>query len=146
MNAIDILKKDHQEVLKIFKTISKTGPKALKKREELLNKVKNMVMLHAKIEEKLIYPLGIEKKSLENLTREAIEEHAAVKLLFARISKVPVDSENWLAKCTVIQENLKHHIEEEEKGMFPSLQKSLSLEELNELGIKILNFKKKHPI
>lgn len=144
MSAIEILKKDHQEVLNTFKLIQKTSHNAKKTREKLINKAYQMILMHSKAEEKLIYPLGLNISPLEQLTREAYEEHATVELLLNKIMNTEVDDESWLAKCSVIKENLNHHIKEEESKMFPALKKNLTTNELKELGKNILDFKIQH--
>ena len=143
MNAIAILKKDHKEIKEVLHSISKSNPTAVKTREKLVKKLHFLIKQHTSIEEKLIYPLGMKDPKLEKITREAYEEHVAVNLLLKKLLKIEVNDENWLAKCTVIKENLEHHIEEEESEFFPALEKFLSKDDLIELGKKILTLKGK---
>ena len=146
MNAIEILKKDHKEIRETLQMIEKSKPTAIKNREKLIDKLHKLITLHTKIEEKFIYPLGLKDKKLESTTREAYEEHNAVDMLIKKALKVEVTDEYWLAKCTVIKENLEHHIKEEEENMFPALEKILSEIELAALGNKIISFKTIHII
>lgn len=146
MNAIEILKKDHQEVMSVLQTILKTKTTAVKTREKLIKKLYSLVKLHSTIEEKLIYPTGLAQAKLEKITRESLAEHEAVDILFKKILKVEVNDENWLAKCNVIKENLEHHIDEEEKNLFPILNKLLSEEDLKDMGNRILLLKQKQLI
>ena len=143
MDAIDILKIDHQEVIAVLQSILKTKPTAVKTREKLINKLHFLVKLHTTVEEKLIYPLGLNHPSLEKIIRESFAEHEAVDMLLKKVLKVEVNDENWLAKCNVIKENLEHHIQEEEQNLFPALNKVLSKEQLKEIGSKVLTLKQK---
>jgi len=141
MHALEILKKDHQEVKDVLESIVNSSPTAIKTREKLLHKLPALISLHTTIEEKLIYPLGLKDPLLESLTREAYEEHNAVGMLLKKVLKIEVNDEYWIAKCFVIKENLEHHIKEEEENMFPALSKKLSEEDLDHIGKKILKFK-----
>src|SRR5690606_13403716 len=71
-------------------------------------------------------------KALE-LTNEAYEEHRVVDKLLADLKKTDVHHETWLAKLTVIKENLEHHIKEEEEELFSKAKNLLEKEELSGL-------------
>lgn len=143
MNAIDILMQDHEQVKKVLQSIMQSKSSAKKSRKELMGKLITLIKIHTRLEEKLIYPLCLKHKPLEPLTREAYEEHSAVDMLLKKALKVEVNDQNWLAKCSVIKENLEHHIEEEEQKLFPALKKILSKGDLEEMGEKILMLKSK---
>jgi len=144
MNAIELLKKDHQKIKDILESIANSRPTALKTREKLINKLYDLISLHAALEEKLIYPLGMKHTALKNLTREAYEGHKAVEVLLKKALKIETNDESWLAKCIVIKENLEHHLKEEEENMLPALSKILSKDDLADIGKKMLIFKEKH--
>jgi len=59
---------------------------------------------------------------------EGYEEHAVVKQLLSELDELSKDDETWGAKLKVLQENVEHHVEEEEGEMFPSARKVLSAE------------------
>ncbi|KDE54527.1 hemerythrin domain-containing protein, partial [Methanoculleus sp. MH98A] len=66
---------------------------------------------------------------------ESIEEHNAVKSLLSQLDSASMSEEDvWVAKITVIQENVKHHISEEEEEIFPKMQQKMSSDELSSLG------------
>jgi hemerythrin-like domain-containing protein len=60
-----------------------------------------------------------------------------VDMVMAEIADVPFDDETWGAKCTVMKENVEHHIEEEEGEMFKQARQVFSKEELEELGVRM---------
>ena len=55
---------------------------------------------------------------------EALEEHHVVHLLIAELKKMTAGDERFDAKFTVLAENVKHHIKEEEGEMFPQVEES----------------------
>jgi hypothetical protein len=56
MNAIDLLKDDHQKVLKLLEDISNTTERAVKKRTDLLAKIEAELAVHTTLEEEDFYP------------------------------------------------------------------------------------------
>ncbi|MDB6096709.1 MAG: hemerythrin [Francisellaceae bacterium] len=134
MDAIEILEKEHVEILSLLKKLEQTNKDSIDERETLIKRIYELVSNHSHNEEKLIYPESIKNNDLEALTREAIQEHHVIDLLLNEIIKMPVTHKDWIAKCTVLRENLEHHIKEEEETLFPKLQKLMSNVQLSEIG------------
>lgn len=134
MNAIELLKKQHREVEAIFAEMESNHKKGGKGREQkaLCQQVINQLLVHAQIEEKVLYPEA--KEFEQDLTLEAYEEHDAAKSLMRKILKSKVTDETFFAKVTVLKEMIEHHVKEEEKEMFPKLETELGEERLNEIG------------
>lgn len=140
MNAIDMLKRDHEKVRALFAELTSTTNRAEKKRSELLEKIRKELLVHTRIEEEIFYPAFREADGAEHrkLFFEATEEHrAAEKLVLPDLEDTTVTSEEFPARAKVLKELIEHHVEEEEQEMFPKAQKSMSAEELEELGQRI---------
>jgi len=58
-------------------------------------------------------------------------------LIVKELHRLARDDEKWGAKFKVLKENIEHHIEEEEKNMFPTARGIMSREELDELGARM---------
>ena len=143
MNAFELLKEDHKRVAAIFEKLEPTTERALKTREELFAKLKNELEAHTQIEEQIFYPALKQEEETRDITLEGIEEHHVVKTLLEEMEAMPVDSEEWTAKLSVLKENVEHHVEEEEDEMFPKARKVLPKEKIEELGTRIEAAKKK---
>ncbi|HYE64529.1 MAG TPA: hemerythrin domain-containing protein [Pyrinomonadaceae bacterium] len=137
MNAFELLKEDHQKVSGIFEKLEPTTERALKTREELFEQLKNELDVHAYLEEQIFYPAIQEADETREITLEAFEEHRVVKRLLTELEAMPVDQEEWGAKLKVLQENVEHHVEEEEGEMFSSARKVLSREQIEQLGAQM---------
>jgi hemerythrin superfamily protein len=140
MKATEMLKKQHREVESLFRKALKSDDGAEK--EELAQEIIEKLTMHASIEEEIFYPAYRESAGTqkgENLVLEAYEEHVAVKLLLGEISKADSQAENYDAKLTVLKELVEHHVEEEEKEMFPSAEKKLGKERLEELATEMMD-------
>ena len=131
MNAIELLKTQHQEVKKLFKKIEKAeGDEKL----DLFEQLADDLAVHATIEEKHFYPATRSART-EELLQEAVEEHLSVKRIIADLLEMSPDDAQFDAKVTVLEEQVEHHVEEEETELFPKVQKMLKAEELEDLGV-----------
>lgn len=137
MDAFELLKRDHKKVSEIFEKLEPTTERGVKTREELFTRLKNELDVHARIEEQIFYPTLKEAQETHDITLEAYEEHAIVKQLLAELEAMPKDNEEWGAKLKVLQENVEHHVEEEEGEMFKGARKVLSKEQIEQLGARM---------
>jgi hemerythrin-like domain-containing protein len=137
MDAIQLLKEDHDKVKKILEDLDTTTDRGVKTREELFTKIKRELEVHESIEEEIFYPALKEHPKAKDLVLEAYEEHHVVDVVMGEIADLPFDDETWGAKCTVMKENVEHHIEEEEYEMFKQARQVFSKEELEELGARM---------
>jgi hypothetical protein len=134
MDALSLLKEDHDKVKKILGDLDATTERGVKTREELFTKVKQELEVHEAIEEEIFYPALKESPKAKEIVLEAYEEHNVVDTVMKEIDGVPFDDERWGAKLTVMKENVEHHIEEEETEMFEQARQVFDAEELEELG------------
>ena len=123
-DAVALLKADHREVEQLFSKYGKAGGEGRKKR--LAEEICKELTIHAMIEEEIFYP-ACEGKVDEDLLKEAYVEHDGAKILIAQIEAGGPDDEFYDAKMKVLQEQIEHHVEEEEKrleGLFSQARKA----------------------
>ncbi len=136
MNAIELLKKQHREVEDLFEEFESAGDGARKTRERLCQEISDQLAIHAEIEEKLFYPES-RQEDTEEILRESVEEHLAMKRTLADLIDADVDDEQFDARMKVLKELVEHHVEEEEQDLFPRVRKTCSKEELEDLGARM---------
>jgi hypothetical protein len=133
-DPIELLKEDHEKVKGLFEEFEKAEEP--EEKERIVKEAIMELKIHAMIEEEIFYPKVREENSgdeeTEDMMDEAIEEHHAVKLLIGELEKMGPEEERYDAKFTVLAENVKHHIEEEEGEVFPDIESSE--EEWQEVG------------
>jgi len=134
MDALTLLKQDHDKVKGMLDKLDDTTERAEVTRTEGLAKLKQELTVHEAIEEEILYPALIEFAKTKDITLEAFEEHHVVDTIMAELEQTPVEDETWAAKLTVMKENLEHHIEEEEDDMFKKARQVMDEAELEELG------------
>lgn len=132
-DAVALLKEDHRTVEDLFAQFEKASGEGRK--QTLATQICLELSVHAKIEEEIFYP-ACEGKVDEDLLKEAFVEHDGAKLLIAEILAGEPSDEFYDAKVTVLQEQIEHHVEEEEKrleGLFAQARKAgLDMDELGE--------------
>ena len=141
MNALTLLKRDHDKVKGLLSELEPTTERAVKTRTELFEQIKNELTIHEIIEEEIFYPTLKQHPRAKEIVLEGYEEHDVVNILMGELEALPVDDETWGAKAKVMTENIEHHIEEEEGDMFKKAQQVLSEDELEELG-KVMEARK----
>jgi Hemerythrin HHE cation binding domain len=134
MDALSLLKDDHDKVKKMLQELESTTERGVKTREELFTKVKQELQVHEAIEEEIFYPALKNHPKTKEIALEAYEEHHVVDMVMAEIEGIAFDDETWGAKFTVMKENLEHHIEEEEGEMFKQAKQVFDQDELDQLG------------
>ncbi|HYD17652.1 MAG TPA: hemerythrin domain-containing protein [Patescibacteria group bacterium] len=130
-HAIALLKKDHDEVDALFKAFEKSDSKAEK--EKIIQQAINALKMHAIVEEEIFYPT-VRKQVGAEIMDEADEEHHVAKLLIAELDQKNGGGDHRFAKFTVLAENIKHHVKEEEDIMMPKAQETkVDFEALGEM-------------
>ena len=137
MDAITLLKQDHEKVSGIFSQLDETTERGVKTREELFTKLKQELDVHAHIEETIFYPVLKQETETREITLEGFEEHHVIKTLLRELEANDVGSERWTAKLKVLMENVELHVEEEEGEMFKSAREVLSKDRLEDLGMRM---------
>lgn len=138
MNAIELLKSDHEKVRKLLSELSATTSRGVKKRKDLLAKISSELKIHTALEEEIFYPAFKKagKKAGDNeLYYEALEEHrAAEDLILPDLESVEPNSHQFAGRAKVLKEVVEHHAHEEEEELFPRAQKLLGKDALERLG------------
>ena len=134
MNAITLLKNDHDKVKGIMSELEPTTERAEKTRTELFAKLKMELTVHEIIEEEIFYPTLKQHPKAKEIVLEGYEEHNVVDTLMGELEALPVTDETWGAKASVMIENIEHHIEEEEGEMFQKARQVFDRQELEDLG------------
>lgn len=135
MDAITLLKSDHQAVKRLFRTFEQAGERAAVTRARTAKAIVRALSQHAAIEEQVFYPaVRRDVADLAEDVLESLEEHHVVKWLCSEIEKLTTDDERFTAKVSVLIESVRHHIREEEQTLFPAVRQALSRKRLAELG------------
>lgn len=135
MDGLEMLEEDHRRVEKLFSNFEEAGDQAYKTKQGIAEKVIEELTVHSEMEEQVLYPYAQQQvEDADENVRESFEEHHVVEELMKELGGMDPEDEQFDAKVTVLIENVRHHIEEEEGELFPKIRKALGMERLEELG------------
>jgi hemerythrin superfamily protein len=145
VDALQVLKADHEVVRELFSQFKQA--KEDKDTAQLLSlqqKIFYELEVHTSIEEEVFYPEAEKAgEEAEELIKEGVEEHHVVDVLMAEIKELSPDDDAFVAKMTVLIENVEHHADEEEEELFPKLRKAFGDEKLASMGQLLLAAKQR---
>lgn len=121
-DAVSDLMADHRKVEDLFKQFEAAGENNEKK-ARIFNQISRELKVHTTIEEEIFYPASRDFVEAD-MVNEAEVEHQAAKDLIAQIEAMSPEDEYYDAKVKVLQEQIEHHVEEEETEYFPACRKS----------------------
>lgn len=131
-DAITLLTDDHRNVERLFEqyeSLVESGAPA-GEREALAATICAELAIHTRLEEEIFYP-AVRETLGDALIDEAIVEHASAKDLMAQLAEMSGDEELYDAKVKVLAEQIEHHVEEEEREMFPEVRsEDIDIDEL----------------
>jgi cell division septum initiation protein DivIVA/hemerythrin-like domain-containing protein len=146
MDAITLLKDDHRSLERLFKRYEQAGDRAFVEKRALVDRIIEELSRHAAIEEQLFYPVArATVPDTDDIALESLEEHHIVKWVLSELERMDPTDERFDAKVTVLIENVRHHVEEEESEFFPKVRDELGRNALGDLGDTMAKFKEVAP-
>ena len=145
-DAIVLLKQDHKEIRTLFRAFEQAGKGAQKTKEKLVERILEALTVHTYLENECMYPVVRElMPEVEDDVLESYEEHHLADVLCLELATMSPDNERFDAKTTVLIESVTHHIEEEEQDWFPKVRAGLSRKQLQDIGARMIELRKKAP-
>jgi hypothetical protein len=111
-DALALLKADHRKVEDLFEKFE--SARGSERKAALAKEICTELMIHATIEEEIFYPACKEAVD-EDQMDEAYVEHDGAKVMIAELLGSNPDQPFYDAKMTVLSEEIKHHVKEEER-------------------------------
>ena len=123
-DAASLLMEDHRKVKKMFDEFKKLKSEDAEEKEDLVRSACTELRIHAMLEEEIFYPALREKLEDTDLIDEAEVEHTVAKQLIGELEEMTPEEDLYDAKFKVLGEYVNHHVEEEEKQVFPQAKKA----------------------
>ena len=124
-DALELLRKDHADVKKLFKQFDRRASRSdIEGKVNIANRICMELLIHMQVEEALFYPAARDMLDAADMVNEASVEHGSAKSLIAQIQDLDPEDAMYDAKVTVLGEYIRHHVKEEEKEMFPKMKKA----------------------
>jgi hemerythrin-like domain-containing protein len=133
MTILETLQTDHRQVKVLLETILSTNDAI--KRGDLFKQFRTELTAHSRAEEMVLYRRMEKSEEGKDDALEGAVEHEIVDRLMEDLSRSrSVGSDKWAARCTVLQELLEHHVDEEEGEFFKIARKIFDRETLAKMG------------
>ena len=136
-DPINLLETDHRRFEQLLTDGEDTTERAIKGRGEVLEALTRELNVHEAIEEQILYTALRTQAEAHDIVLEGIEEHHVADTIIKELHAVRKDNEKWGAKFAVLKESVEHHIQEEERKMFPIARGTITREELLALGARM---------
>lgn len=135
-NPIEIVKRDHRKVERLFKECEDLDEQAFESKSKVVEQIIRELRLHMKMEEFLLYPRAEElfDKKDDKMVEEAIAEHEVAKRILEELSVTHPEDPQFDARVKVLNENIAHHIMEEEQELLPRINEKFSEKDLDTVG------------
>jgi hemerythrin superfamily protein len=148
MDAITLIKKDHDKVEELFARYNGgggltglvkriTGNVPARQKTTALEGICRELDVHARIEEEILYPAlrRTGDPELQRQVDESIREHARVKDLVGKLrNRTSEPDAETGSMVSELQQCVDHHVREEENEMFPRMEEIVPEPERRELG------------
>lgn len=133
MDVFKSIVSDHRRVEEVFQQLADAeGDECV----DVVMQLRDLLVPHMVAEQQVVYPLleDIEDEGAHDMHMEAEEEHHVANLVLNELLNLSPDDSHYKAKCTVLQEIVQHHVEEEESEMLPMLQQHISKRRAQDVG------------
>lgn len=138
-DATRLLAEDHRKVEGLFEQYEKAS--GASRKEKLAHEICTELKIHSMIEEEIFYP-ALRGKIEDDALDEAYVEHDGAKVLINDIEAAEPSEEFYDAKLKVLQEQVEHHVKEEEKVSGNIFQQARAADvDLEALGEKLAEHK-----
>jgi iron-sulfur cluster repair protein YtfE (RIC family) len=127
MNALELLKKDHQKISDLF-----ADAKNYIEMKRLFPSIKNELETHAHIEETIFYPEYQRHDRLKDLVQDAETQHALIKDLLEDLTNQ--EGPEFENSFQTLMAEVQLHIIEEENEIFPQIRSLVDGPDLSDLG------------
>jgi hemerythrin superfamily protein len=140
VDAIDLLRQDHDRVEKAFRQFETLDRQDTEACRRLVQMACDELKAHATLEEEIFYPALREAVHDDDLMNEAAVEHETARMLIEQLENMGTDDPNYFATFTVLGEYVRHHVKEEQGEMFPAARKAGI--DMHALGERMLAFRR----
>ncbi|GAA0530942.1 hemerythrin [Saccharopolyspora subtropica] len=144
-DIVDVLTTDHREVEQAFADYERGGLSD-EQRRSLADHIITELVRHSVAEEQYLYPAAREKLSDgDEVADKELREHAEAEEVMKQLEGMDVTDAEFDRLMGRLIRDIRHHVEEEERDLFPRLQEVCNADELMDLGNKIQMAKKVAP-
>jgi hemerythrin-like domain-containing protein len=137
MNAVKLLKQQHQDVRDLFELFDKARDATDKDR--ICQQLADNLAAHMMIEEQIFYPAAFRAMNDDARREESFAEHQEAKDILAEILDMDMSlgGQEFQQKIKLLQQKIEHHVQEEEDEVFKQARQVMDDDEMDRLGLEM---------
>jgi iron-sulfur cluster repair protein YtfE (RIC family) len=143
MDAISFLLAEHRRFRRLITTLE---DRTVDQPEVAFVSFANDLVIHAAIEEEILYPRLATIPALRDKIRHAYHEHHLLDVQIDELAAITPHELAWTDKLHVLKETLEHHLDEEEADVFPEVSRALANSELAILGESLADLREEYEL
>lgn len=136
MNALEMLKSDHEKIAGFFEQLQETDD--LAQRHDLIERIRDELIVHSRVEETAFYPEFRNRSGFEEMIEDCRQEHQEFRDLLTEID-ASNDEDELNQFLDELQESFDQHVDFEEGELFPKIEELLDEQNLIQLGDKLIS-------
>lgn len=144
MDALELLRTDHDRVNNLFQQIQSARDASQKR--QLFTRIRSELDAHTHIEETVLYPVFSRYEETKQIVEHSFKEHSEVKSLLQEIDGIKAAGPEMDARLQKLIDSVTHHVEEEESKLFPLIRKMMKRPEREQLGRHLQAAKQERPM
>ena len=133
MTIFESLRNDHDTQRTLISILTDTTGDS-EGRNEIWAKLKTELTAHAGAEERYFYVPLMERDMTQEAARHSVAEHKELDDFVEQLDGYDMSGSQWIQTAKELEERLLHHLEEEEKEVFPVAGKALGDKEKTSLA------------
>jgi len=123
LDLIRALTEDHDKILHLFSEFARLRDRIDDAAKQTLVELAcTELVIHAQVEEEYLYPALRRELGHSDSVDEAQVEHLVARQLIGELEAMVPEDELYDARFKVLGDYVRHHIEEEQAGIFPLLR------------------------
>jgi hemerythrin superfamily protein len=116
---------DHREISGLLDDMASQGPDSTARRSASFLMLKRKLAKHAMAEEDVVYPILHNQGQDGPESKHLYDEHADMKILLFELEQCLMSGDDWSGQVHKLRDLIMHHVEEEERDVFPRLRQML---------------------
>jgi hemerythrin superfamily protein len=136
MDALNILRADHQRLRQLFVNIQ--GESGRQQQHLLFDSIKRQIEEHTYAEETVFYPYLARYGEFEKTVQDSFREHAHFRELLSELAAIGPQGESFSALMMNLIRTVETHVQNEEDELFPKVRAILGSSEREGLGRHII--------
>ncbi len=135
-NALDLLIEQHDQIDQLIAQLT-DGQISDERKALIFRTLADTIAAHAAAEETIFYP-AVREKDTDEIVRESLQDHAAIKRELADLVLSELDDPRFSARLQILQAQIEHHARDQEEGLlFPKVRELMDEAELKRLGVRM---------